>query len=62
MYNMKEDCCLEKSMQMLNLECLYFLKFLQFDYRIVKVNYKCFKDKVFRICFYLFVEEINEMK
>uniref|UniRef100_A0A8W8HMT3 Uncharacterized protein n=1 Tax=Magallana gigas TaxID=29159 RepID=A0A8W8HMT3_MAGGI len=61
-YNMKEDRCLEKSMQTLNLERSYSLKLLQLDHRIVKVNYKRLKDKVSRIRSYLSVEEINEMK
>lgn len=61
-YNMKEDRCLEKSMQTLNLERSYSMKLLQLDHRIVKVNYKRLKDKVSRIRSYLSVEEINEMK
>lgn len=61
-YNMKEDRCLEKSMQTLNLERSYSMKLLQLDHRIVKVNYKRLKDKVSRIRSYLSVDEINEMK
>ena len=58
-YNMKEDRCLEKSMQTLNLERSYSMKLLQLDHRIVKVNYKRLKDKVSRIRSYLSVEEIT---
>lgn len=61
-YNLKEDRCLEKSMQTLNLERAYSMKLLNLDHRIIRVNYKRLKEKVSRIKSHLSANEISDLK
>lgn len=61
-FNMKEQRCLEKSLQTLTLEKTYSLKLLDLDHRIIKVNYRRLKDKVSRIKSNLSADEISDLR
>ncbi|XP_064649650.1 uncharacterized protein LOC135501451 [Lineus longissimus] len=61
-FNLKEQRCLEKTMQTLDLEESYARKLLELDQRIVRVNYKRLRDRVQKIKSNLKPAEIAEIR
>lgn len=60
--NLKEQRCLQKCLQTINMEQTYATKILDLDHRILKIYFKRLKEKVSRIRSNLSAEEILNLK